>query len=171
MNQHQSSFARRMTPSSACAIAWEAEASFPCRLPSTRIIHHDHQMTPHSKGWGNPLGTICAETLAGRQGRGRVLTVGVPRFFSLTGDAFSAYDCCPPLTRRLLLSEHSRHFFRVRVGSSRRSAINLKSLERHFQCVTQRYPGHSKTPACYVPTRSNGDFVNVRNIVGEIRNV
>lgn len=140
----QSSFAR-LAPRGA-AIGRQTVVP-PLGLPTPSIVHHDHQMTPHSKGWGNPLGTSCAETLAGRQGRGRVLTVGVPRFFSQTGDAFSAYDYCPSLTRRLLLSERSRHFFRVRVGSSRRSAINLKSLERHFQCVTQRYPGHSFDPS------------------------
>lgn len=152
----QSSFARRMLPSSAAAIAWEAEASSPCRLPSPII--NDQKQTDRPLR-GKSVGVACQLVPARWRGRGRVSSAGICT--DLIADAFSAFDCCPPLTRRLLLIERSRHFFRVRVGSSRRSAINLKSLERHFQCVTQRYPGHFVNSVSSAPKLSRGQVNDV----------
>jgi len=147
----QSSFARR-SPCPAAAIAWEAEASSPCRLPSTRIVDHQNQI--HRPRRGVRVGDACELGPADRRGRGRVLTAGISSFrfsFRLAG-AFSAYDCCPPLTRRLLLTQRSRHFFRVRVGSSRRSAIQYYPLERHSQCLPKRHECHSvNSVAVYDP--------------------
>ena len=110
----QSSFAR-LAPRGAAIARGGADASTVC--PPSTIIHHNRQMTPHSQGRGNPLGACCVVTLAGRQGRVHSVPVGVASFSS-TGDA-----CFPLMTRRLLLTQRSRHFFRVRVGSSRRSEL------------------------------------------------
>lgn len=130
----QSSFAR-LAPRGAAE--GRQTVAPPLGLPTPLIVDHQNQI--HRPRRGVRVGDVCELGPADRRGRGRVSSAGISSFVSQTGDAFSAFIVRPPLTRRLLLSERSRHFFRVRVGSSRRSAINLKSLERHFQCVTQRY--------------------------------
>lgn len=153
MSSHnpQSSFARRLSPLPAAAIG-RGQRTPPSLAPATFIVDHQNQI--HRPRRGVRVGDACELGPADRRGRGRVLTAGISSFrfsFRLAG-AFSAYDCCPPLTRRLLLTQRSRHFFRVRVGSSRRSAIQYYPLERHSQCLPKRHECHSvNSVAVYDP--------------------